>query len=558
MKSFVCFFLCVAAGAMAVVCLLTPLTQVLADAVVTDGRFTNVYVYPDPAKETWEQHLNNLPASKKPSDWQKFTRQSIDAFTQTLMSPAWPSYFGALHQYGGINPPRFFGSYVASQQCVDAAVKDENKGVIEATTIRSLANCHQAGMDPSPQVNLIFSPDMKIGEPPALPTGAANGPDICGETGKHTIAYHWWGLNVPNFAALPTAPGCAGSFAQFTSSFSHEDVEMLSDPGQVAHGGAGGSELGDQCEGNNIQWNGFTVQRYRSDNDNGCWPLNFPNGSTSTTWVLAEGSPVIRFTGSVHTLALNVPAQRLVTDAAATEVQLWIQTGGDDLRGGSTANATLRFVGGSSVTNNFNGGRHWDNGQTHIAQLTLPAAHPRVQDIQGVTISTNFGGGISGDNWNVDKVALMVGFPNGSRTSAPTPIVIHEWLDKSGGPLIRFTGSVHDLTVPVPGGQDIGKGVAALDLIISTGNDDLRGGGSAGDNCNVTIALSNGKSIVVNNANHGQSWNNWTDHTVSLPIPAGGLKGGMVQSVKLHTGFGGGIGGDNWNVQRIQLKATLQ
>jgi hypothetical protein len=530
------------------------MSQARADAVVTDGRFTNVYVYPDPSRETWEQHLNNLPASMKPSDWQKFTRQSIDAFTQTLMNTAWPSYFGGLHQYGGINPPRFFGSFVASQQCVDAAMKDANKGVIEATTIRSLANCHQAGMDPSPQVNLIFSPDMKIGEPPALPTGAANGPDICGETGRHTIAFHWWGLNTPNFAALPTAPGCAGNFDQFTSSFSHEDVEMLSDPGQLAHGGAGGSELGDQCEGSNIIWNGFTVQRYRSDNDNICWPLNFPSGSTSTTWVLAEGSPTIRFTGSVHTLPLNVPANRLVTSARATEVQLWIQTGGDDLRGGSVANVTLKFAGGSTVTSNISGGREWGNGQTHIARLTLPATPLRVQDIEGVTITTNFGGGISGDNWNVNNVALLVGFPTGNTTSAPPPIVIHEWLDKSGGPLIRFTGSVHDLVVPVQA-QDQGKTVAALDVIVSTGNDDLRGG-SAGDNCDVTVVLSNGRSIVVANANHGQSWNNWTDHTVSIPIP-GGLKGGDVQSVKLHTGFGGGIGGDNWNVQRIQLKATL-
>lgn len=556
MKKFV-YFLSAVVCALAAVCSLLPIKQVWADAVVTDGRFTNVYVYPDPSRETWEQHMNSLPANIKPDDWQKFTRKNVDAFTQTLMNPAWPNYFGGLHQYGGINPPRFFGSYVASQQCVDAALKDANRGVVEATTIRSLANCHTAGMDPSPQVNLIFSPDMKIGEPPALPTGAANGPDICGESGKHTIAYHWWGVNTPNFAALPTAHGCASNFDLFTSTFSHEDVEMLSDPGQLAHGGAGGTELGDQCSHVDINWKGFNVQRYRSDNDNVCWPLNFPGGSASTTWVLAEGSPVIRFTGSVHTLHLNVPARRLVTDAQATEVQLWIQTGGDDLRGGSIANATLTFVGGSTLTSNINGGRHWDNGQTHIARLALPPAHPRVQDIQGVTITTNFGGGIGGDNWNVDRVALMVGFPAGSRTSQPTPTIIQEWLDKSGGPLIRFTGSVHDLVVPVPA-QDQGKTATALDLIISTGNDDLRGGGSPGDNCDVVIGLSTGRSIVVNNVNHGQSWNNWTDHTVSIPIPAGGLKGGDVRSVKLHTGFGGGIGGDNWNVQRIQLKATLQ
>lgn len=136
--------------------LILPTSQAAhADAVVTDGRFTNVYVYPDPDKETWDDHLKNLPANQKPSDWQRFTRESIDAFTQALMSPDWPSYFGALHQYGGINPPRFFGSYVASKNCVAAALKDLHNGVLEQTTIRSLSNCHVDGMDPSPQVNLI-------------------------------------------------------------------------------------------------------------------------------------------------------------------------------------------------------------------------------------------------------------------------------------------------------------------------------------------------------------------------------------------------------------------
>jgi len=534
-----------------------PIEGVRADAVVTDGRFTNVYVYPDPSKETWEQHMNGLPASIKPKKWETFTRKHIDAFTQTLMRPAWPSFFGALFQYGSINPPRFFGSYVASQECVDAALRDANKGVIEATTIRSLSNCHIAGMDPSPQVNLIFSPDMKIGNAPSVPFGEANGPDICSQTGNHAIAYHWWGLNTPNFTVMPTNVGCASDFATFTSSFSHEIVELLSDPGQVAHGGMGGSELGDQCQGRNITWDDFNVQRYRSDNDNDCWPLSVPSGSTYATWVLAEGSPVIRFTGSVHTLNLNVPASRAVTAGRATQVQLWIQTGGDDLRGGSTANATLRFAGGSTNTINFNGGRHWDNGQTHIAVLNLPNPAPPVKDIQGVTITTDFGGGLGGDNWNVDKVALLVAFAGDSAVSRPPPIIVKDWLDRSGGPLIRFTGDRHDLTLPVSP-QDQGKPVKALNLVISTGNDDLRGGSNPGDNCNVIVRLKNGRSIVVNNANHGQNWANWTDHDVSLPLPAGGLKGGEVVSVALHTGFGGGMGGDNWNVQRVQLKATLK
>jgi hypothetical protein len=94
-----------------------------ADAVVSDGRFTNVYVFPNPSQETWEQHMNKLPANLKPSPPQNFTRQNIDAATEAMMSPNWPSYFGALYQYGGINPPRFFSSFVASQDCVDAAME---------------------------------------------------------------------------------------------------------------------------------------------------------------------------------------------------------------------------------------------------------------------------------------------------------------------------------------------------------------------------------------------------------------------------------------------------
>jgi len=92
---------------------------------------------------------------------------------------------------------------------------------------------------------------------------------------------------------------------------------------------------------------------------------------------------------------------------------------------------------------------------------------------------------------------------------------------------------------------------------VSTGNDDLRGGGSAGDNCDVTIELTDGTSIVVTDANQKGNWKNWTDHSVAIPIPHGGLRGGDIKAVKLHTGFGGGIGGDNWNVERIQLRATL-
>ena len=124
---------------------------------------------------------------------------------------------------------------------------------------------------------------------------------------------------------------------------------------------------------------------------------------------------------------------------------------------------------------------------------------------------------------------------------------------------MRFTGSVHDETVPVPA-QDVGVGILSLDLVISTGNDNLVGGGNAGDNCDVTLNLAPSSGggppapISLTNVNQGQTWDGWSKNTVSVPIPAGGLHGGDITSVNLHTGFGGG---DNWNVQRVQLMATI-
>lgn len=533
-------------------------------AVVTNGKFTNIYVYPNSDTQTWEQHIAPL----RPGDADKFSRKSIDAFTQTLMNHPWPTYFDALFQYSGINPPQFFGSAEVNAGCFQAAMRDAHNGVLQSDTLRSLANCHSAGLDPSPQLNLILSPDVHIAQQQLLVTNP--GPDMCTTSGVE--GWHSGGLNVPNFSALPTESGCTPApagltqFDRFTRTMSHEIAEILSDPAGMGYGTLGSNEVGDRCE--NLPeaqafttFAGFSVSRYRSDFDNNCQPqLDPPPGSVSETWILGTGSPLIRFTGSVHTLNLSVPASRAVTSAATTQVLVVIQTGDDDLRGGSNAsdnaNVTLHFAGGNIVTANVNAGKNWKNGTTHSFRLSLPRTAIPVSSITGITLNTDFGGGLSGDNWNVNKVAMLVSFPTGSHVSAPVTAVVHTWLDASGNPLVRFTGSVHDKSISVPA-ADNGMAVQSLKLIISTGNDDLRGGYNPGDNCTVTVHLKNGQVITLNNVNNGKDLPNWTDLNVNIPLPAGGLKGGDITSINLHTGFGGGIGGDNWNVNRVQLIATL-
>src|ERR1041385_2692105 len=116
----------------------TSLATILGD-IVQNGAFTNVYVFPTPSTETWEAHMASLR-----TDAANFSRASIDAVSDRMMDPAFPSYFGGLFQYHcgfstdcGINPPQFFGSGVASQACVDAALKDKDSlGVLTWPTVR--------------------------------------------------------------------------------------------------------------------------------------------------------------------------------------------------------------------------------------------------------------------------------------------------------------------------------------------------------------------------------------------------------------------------------------
>jgi len=391
-----------------------------AQQVVTNGKFTNVYVYrPSYPGETWDQHV----LTARPNG-DKFTRAKIDAFTDTLMAPDSSSYFSFLHQYWGVNAPQYFGSGIASAECVNAALRDGKRignsfTLLQWDTVRSLANCHASGLDPSPQVTLIFSPEIKIATIPNPPIGTTG--DMC--TTSNETGWHAWGLNMPNFIALPTDSNCAPTFDKFTSTFSHEIVETLTDPGGFGAGGlldeptkVGENEIGDRCQGDNIKWGAYNVTQYWSKNTKACEPRTYLEAST-----------------------------------------------------------------------------------------------------------------------NVER----------------------DWLDASAIPLTRFTGDRHELTEKVEP-FDVGRPVKSLRLIISTGNDDLRGDG---DNCDVTLKLVDGRTISLPNVNQNQTWGNWSIHSLNVPLPAGGLKGGEITEIKLHTvrgGFDLTKSPDNWNVQRVQLKAILE
>lgn len=116
------------------------------------------------------------------------------------------------------------------------------------------------------------------------------------------------------------------------------------------------------------------------------------------------------------------------TAGMVSEILLEIRTGGDDLRGGNDNVSVAVRINGKPEQwfQNINKSARWIGNYTETVSLRL-AAPVRKEDIQSIFFRTSFGGGIGGDNWNMDRVRVMV---NGGEVIA----------DKSGTPLNRFTG----------------------------------------------------------------------------------------------------------------------
>ncbi|WP_256789283.1 hypothetical protein [Frankia sp. AvcI1] len=129
---------------------------------------------------------------------------------------------------------------------------------------------------------------------------------------------------------------------------------------------------------------------------------------------------------------------------AAPCLVLGFTTGGDDLRGGNdnvdvTVSTTFR---GARTFRTVNQGASWSNNSFHQVGLDLRALFGVSLDpseITGVTLGTTFGGGIGGDNWNLDSFNVSY-----QKVALDNRITISHLYGGAGSPLFRFT---HDAAV---------------------------------------------------------------------------------------------------------------
>ncbi len=251
-----------------------------------------------------------------------------------------------------------------------------------------------------------------------------------------------------------------------------------------------------------------------------------------------------------------------------SRLQLRIRTGNDDLRGGgNNLNIEVHLADGTvQFANNVNHNANWPNNSLNVVEIPLQQPIPpgNVRQLRLIHLAQGgfkpaltpspgqpldpvlsaAAGVKTEDNWDMAEVQAS-GIGNNGYSSIPIA---------SFGPH-RFTGSQPSLDINAR--HDIacsGAGeVTALNFTFRTGNDDLRGGH---DNLNIAIHFANGTSQAETNANQSQRWADGTTHQVSVVLNQP-VTIDQIKSATLETTFTGGSGGDNWNMDSVDIAAFV-
>ncbi|MFZ1516403.1 MAG: hypothetical protein WAT21_13430 [Saprospiraceae bacterium] len=128
----------------------------------------------------------------------------------------------------------------------------------------------------------------------------------------------------------------------------------------------------------------------------------------------------------------TIQSQVLSKDGTVHELLLEIYTGGDDLRGGSdNVQAIVNFKNGTSQKfENINRGARWIDHYYQVVPIELQKS-VKCDQIKSVVLKTTFGGGIGGDNWNLNSFRVIAQEGPNQR----------ELYNAAGDPLVRFDGN---------------------------------------------------------------------------------------------------------------------
>lgn len=273
-----------------------------------------------------------------------------------------------------------------------------------------------------------------------------------------------------------------------------------------------------------------------------------PTGKTICQ-VSLGGDPLVRLTANQPSDAFAIPnCPNQTSGPTFSQLEFVIVTGSDDLRGDSSATATINAPNGSTVqvinlkAQNQAG---WNNNSTHdlVFALSPPQPLSQLRNIL-ITLTSHDAPFETDDNWNVQSVNITAFNPG-----QPAQCLINS----GGDPLARLTNNAPTLTLTTPSCAAPPPPTAKFNQIefnITTGGDDLRGDSSAA----ATLQVNGATSSFTLKAQSDPSWDNNTDHDRIFPLntlqPLAAF-GNVVITLTSHNGFA--ESNDNWNIQNVVL-----
>lgn len=197
--------------------------------------------------------------------------------------------------------------------------------------------------------------------------------------------------------------------------------------------------------GDNWNLNKVTItSRIKTDGTMKTGTMNWmsPSGSNEPLYrFVYENRDTNNTTGTSLSLKINglCPAQNNVPNASNSNVKAKLTcvfgTGGDNLEGGNSNNVNIKITFKNSTKvlslNNVNDTAKWNNFTENTVTKEIPNSNDiDINDIKEVEVRHTGGGGISADNWHVDKIKITI------NKNGETKVLV----DRVGAPIHMFTG----------------------------------------------------------------------------------------------------------------------
>jgi hypothetical protein len=283
-------------------------------------------------------------------------------------------------------------------------------------------------------------------------------------------------------------------------------------------------------------------------------------------------------TSNVVKLPKTVLPKNIVIPKGKNSMNIDFKTGDDNLDHRDfqkNVDVKITFNGKPDLfLENVNKSQNWPNNSVrrYTTELT---DNITVQDIKTISVirgnasgSWNNIDGAMADNWNLAQLIVTANIYENAVAKKyiladlkGNRIPVYRFIYENRNPC-DYCGNtfnytfLHNYNSTLPPAATTEKMNAKLTFVIGTGGDNLEGGNN--NNVDIIIRMKNSPEVyTLRNINAKRKWNNFTEATRVIEIvKSKEMDINNIKEIEIrHTG-GGGIGADNWDVDKININIS--